>query len=64
MPIDLIIWLMVMVAIAGVVFWFLQSVPIPEPFRWVVYLIFAIVAILLLAQIPGLFGYGPLFIRR
>jgi uncharacterized RDD family membrane protein YckC len=54
MPVDLLIWLLVVVAIAGVVFWFIGKVPVPEPFRWIVYLVFAIIAIYLLLQLPGL----------
>lgn len=58
MPIELLIYLMVLVAIAGVVFWYISKVPIPEPFSWVVYLVFALVAIYLLLQVPVLLHSG------
>lgn len=64
MNISPIIWLLVMIGIAGVVFWYLQHVAIPQPFQWVVYLVFAVLAIWMLVQIPGLFDIGPLFPRR
>lgn len=60
--VELLIWLMVLVAIAGIAFWFISKVPIPEPFNWVVYLLFAIIAIVLLLQLPGLVGH-PLSLR-
>ena len=48
--IELLITLLVLVAIAGVVWWVLQSVPLPEPLRIVVIVIVAIIAILVLLR--------------
>ncbi len=51
---ELLITLLVLVAIAGVVWWVLQSVPLPEPLRIVVVVIVAIIAIVLLLRfLPG-----------
>lgn len=54
---QLLIYLMVLVAVGGVVFWFINQVSIPEPFKWVVYLFVAIIAIVLLLQVPALVGH-------
>jgi len=54
---DLLIQLLALVAIGGIVYWVMTKIPLPEPFRIVVYVIFAIVAIILLADFAGLGGF-------
>ena len=46
--VELLITLLVLVAIAGIVWWVLQSVPLPPPLRIAVIVIVAIIAILVL----------------
>lgn len=60
--IGLAIWIIVLLAIGGVVYWFTTKVAIPAPFSYILYAIFAIVAILILANLAGLVGGGNLHI--
>jgi uncharacterized membrane protein YwzB len=46
--------LIVIVVIVGMVFWLLQSLPIAEPFRTVLYILCVIVAIIFLLQVIGI----------
>lgn len=55
---SLLIWLLVVVCIAGIVYWVLNQIPLPPPFRIVIYVVFAIIAIYFLLQLPGLLGDG------
>lgn len=61
---TLAIWLIVVVAIIGIVIWFVSYSgvwpKIPHPFKIVIYAVVAIVAILFLL---GLVGHGPLVLR-
>lgn len=54
---DLLIQLLVLVAIGGIIYWVILQIPMPEPFRIVIYVIFALVAITLLADIGGIGGF-------
>lgn len=45
------LWLVLIVVAIGIVWWALQRAPIPPPFRWVIDVLIAIVALVLL------FGY-------
>jgi hypothetical protein len=51
---DLLITLLVYLVIIAIIWWIMQALPLPEPIRWVAYVIIGIVAILLLLRlIPG-----------
>lgn len=49
--ITLLIQLVIIIAIFAVVWWFVSSVPLPEPVRIVCYALAAILAILLLVRV-------------
>ena len=52
--IELLITLLVLVLIAGLVWWAITQIPLPDPVRWVVIVVFVIVlCIILLRLIPG-----------
>lgn len=58
--VSLLIALIVLIAVGAILYWFMGKVPLPEPFKIVVYAVLAIVAILIVA---GLAGFGPVVIR-
>ncbi len=60
--ISLAIFLVVVVAVAAVVYWFVNKsgVVIPQPLKIVLYAVVAVVAILFLANLAGL---GPPIVR-
>jgi predicted membrane channel-forming protein YqfA (hemolysin III family) len=47
----LIVWLLILGAIAYVVYWGIGRVPIPEPFRTVIYVVLAIVFLILIFKL-------------
>ena len=49
--VELLVTVIVLVAIAGIVWWLIQNVPLPEPLRIVVMVIVALVAILMLLRL-------------
>lgn len=53
---GLLITLLIIVCIFGIVWWALSKIPIPPPFRWVVNVILAVIAIVVLLEYvaPGL----------
>lgn len=53
---DLLITLLVLVVAIAIVWWALSQAPIPPPFRWVVNVILAIIALVVLFEFvaPGL----------
>lgn len=53
--VDLAIWLIVLIAIAAIVTWFVRAsgLTIPQPLLVVVYAVLAVVAILMLARFAG-----------
>ena len=60
---NLLISLLIVVLVLGLFWWIVSSLPIPEPFRKVAQVIFAIIAILiLLSFLPGPLhvGWGTL----
>ena len=58
--ITLLINLLIVVAILAIAWWAISMAPIPAPFRWVVAVIFAVIAIVLLLAFVGP-GFGPGF---
>ena len=55
---GLLITLLIVVAVIAIAWWAVSQAPIPPPFRWVVAVIFAIIAIVVLLEFvgPGLVG--------
>lgn len=55
---DLLVTLLVIVVAIAIVWWALKTVPIPEPFRWIVNVAIAIVALVILFEYvaPALHG--------
>jgi hypothetical protein len=53
---DLLIQLLILVAIGGIIYWVLTQIPLPPPFKIVIYVIFALVAIALLMDLGGFGG--------
>lgn len=53
---DLLITLLVLVVAIAIVWWALSQAPIPAPFRWIVNLVIALVALVVLFEFvaPGL----------
>jgi hypothetical protein len=47
------IWLLCLLAIAGVVWWCLQQIPLPQPIRIIVVVVFAIIATLILLDLAS-----------
>ena len=45
---GVLIWLIVFVCVAAVVWWFLQRVDVPDPIRYVVIAVVAIIALMIL----------------
>ena len=51
--IGILITILIFVVIFGIIWWALSQVPIPPPFRWVVNVALAIIAILALLYFVG-----------
>lgn len=49
-PIHLLLWLLILVVAVGIVWWALSQAPIPPPFRWVVNVVLAIIALFILFE--------------
>ena len=58
--IGLLISLLVFCLIAAIIWWVLQQLPLPQPIRMVVIVVFALIAILWLA---GCYGFVWLYAR-
>jgi hypothetical protein len=58
------IGLLITVIILGLILWAVEQLPLPPPFPMVVRIIFVLVLILILVQFLGLYGGGPIFLRR
>lgn len=50
---ELAIQIIILLAIIGVIVWFMQKVAIPAPIGYVIYAVIAIVALILLANLGG-----------
>ena len=51
---ELLITLLVYLVIIAILWWIFQQLPLPDPIRWVAYVVIGVVAILLLLRlIPG-----------
>jgi hypothetical protein len=61
------IGLLVAIIVVGVIIWgiyaILQVVPIPEPFKTIIWVIVVIVAVLTFLQISGLYHFGAIGLR-
>ena len=58
----MLIELLVAVIVAGLIWWLLTMLPIPEPFKKIVLVIFIVICIIWLLGFSGLVGpgwYGP-----
>jgi hypothetical protein len=58
------IGLLITVVILGLIYWAVLQLPLPPPFPIIVQVIFIIILILILVQALGLYGGGPLILRR
>jgi hypothetical protein len=58
------IGLLITVIILGLILWAVEQLPLPPPFPMVVRIIFVLVLILILVQFLGLYGGGPILLRR
>lgn len=56
--------LLITVIILGLILWAVEQLPLPPPFAMVVRIIFVIILILILVQFLGLYGGGPVILRR
>jgi len=56
--------LLITVVILGLIYWAVLQLPLPPPFPIIVQVIFIIILILILVQALGLYGGGPLILRR
>lgn len=58
LTVHFLIWLLCLIAIAGIVWWALQQIPLPQPIRIIIVVVFAIIAIIILMDLanggPGL----------
>jgi len=61
------IGLLVAIIVVGVIIWgifkILSVVPIPEPFKTIIWVIVVIVAVLTFVQIAGLYHFGSINLR-
>ena len=61
------IGLLVAIIVVGVIIWgifkILSVVPIPEPFKTIIWVIVVIVAVLTFIQIAGLYHFGSINLR-
>ena len=55
----MLITLLIAVIVAGLIYYLLTLLPIPDPFKKVVLIIFIIICILWLVGYAGVFGPGP-----
>lgn len=51
--VNLVILLIVLLAVGAILYWFMGKVPVPEPVKYVIYAVIAIVAILFLVRLAG-----------
>jgi hypothetical protein len=59
--VHLLIWLLVLGAIVAVLWWAINQIPLPEPIRTVVTVVFVIVVLLIcLSFLLPMLGEGPL----
>jgi len=58
------IGLLITVIILGLIYWAVLQLPLPAPFGTVVHIIFVIILILILVQALGVYGGGPIILRR
>ncbi len=68
MPLSMsLIGLLVAIIVVGVIIWgifkILGVVPIPEPFKTIIWVIVVIVAVLTFLQISGLYSFGAIRIH-
>lgn len=56
--VQVLIWLIAIIAIGAIVWWFTTAVPLPEPFRIVLLAVVAIIAIIIILSL--LTGTPPL----
>lgn len=62
--ISILITLLVFVIVIGLVFYVLSILPLPAPWKTIVTVIVCLIAILILLSMLGVWGPGPLVIRR
>ena len=53
LTVHFLIWLLCLIAIAGVVWWALQQIPLPQPIRIIIVVVFAIIAIIILLDLAN-----------
>lgn len=44
--ISLLIGLIVLCLVVGIAFWIIQQIPLPQPMRWIVYVVFGLICLL------------------
>ena len=47
---DLLLTLLILVVAAAIVWWAISSAPIPAPFRWIVNVVIAVIALVILFE--------------
>lgn len=45
--IDLLVGLIILCLVLGIAYWIIQQIPLPPPMRWVVLVVFGLVALLM-----------------
>lgn len=61
---TLIIWLVVVLAAVGIVWWMLNSIPIPPPMRPIVNIVIGVLALIILFAVASkLLGPSPISLR-
>lgn len=44
--ISLLIGLIILCLVVGIAYWIIQQIPLPQPMRWVVYVVFGLIVLL------------------
>lgn len=61
--VSLLLTVLILCLVLGIAWWAVQHVPLPEPFRWIVVVVFAIIAIILLLSVFPLGNLGQVRLR-
>lgn len=61
---PVLISLLVFVIVAALIYWIVTLLPLPEPFRTLVLVIVLLILLLYALSFLGVWGTGPLLLRR
>lgn len=56
LSLHFLVQLILILCVAGIIFWLLGKIPIPAPFNFVLYAVLAILAVIVLFQLAGRLG--------